>query len=105
MIPAMIRKSREARAEGRSPVELWGSGKVYREFLHVDDLAAASVFVMSLPRARLDEVTTPMSSHLNVGTGRDLTLEALGRAPRVLLEHGLKATYRWCLEHESRLRE
>ena len=142
VIPAMMRKFSEAKAEGRSPVELWGSGKVYREFLHVDDLAAASVFVMFLPRARLDEVTTPMSSHLNVGTGRDLTLKALagtikdivdypgeirwnpempdgtprkvmdigrlnalGWAPRVPLKQGLKATYRWYLEHESRLRE
>ncbi len=77
VIPAMLRKFHEARIAGRSPVELWGSGKVYREFLHVDDLASATVFVMSLPQARLNEAVTPMTSHLNVGTGEDLTLAAL----------------------------
>ena len=77
VIPAMIRKFHRARVEKRPSVELWGSGGVYREFLHVDDLAAASLFVMSLPKARLDELVTPMCSHLNVGSGRELTIREL----------------------------
>lgn len=77
VIPAMMRKLHEAKIAGRDMVELWGSGEARREFLHVDDLASAAVFVMSLPKERLDEAVEPMTSHLNVGTGDDLTIKAL----------------------------
>ncbi len=77
VIPAMMRKFREAKTENRASVELWGSGKAYREFMHVDDLASAALFVMGLPKERLDEVVVPMVSHLNVGPGEDLSIRRL----------------------------
>ncbi|MCC7258098.1 MAG: GDP-L-fucose synthase [Gammaproteobacteria bacterium] len=77
VLPALIRKFHEAKAAGAPEVEVWGSGTPRREFLHVDDLADACVFVMNLPKARLDAVTTPTCSHLNVGTGSDVTIREL----------------------------
>jgi GDP-L-fucose synthase len=77
VLPAMIRKFHEARVAGAGSVELWGSGTPRREFLHVDDLADACVFVMSLPKDRYASATRPMLSHLNVGTGTDVTIREL----------------------------
>lgn len=59
----------------KGEVILWGTGKAYREFLHVDDMAAASVFVMNLDKATYDANTEPMCSHINVGYGSDLTIK------------------------------
>jgi GDP-L-fucose synthase len=77
VLPAMIRRFHEAKAAGATSVELWGSGAPRREFLHVDDLAEACVFVMSLPKERYAAATQPMLSHLNVGTGTDVTIREL----------------------------
>jgi GDP-L-fucose synthase len=65
-----------ARAQfiGEPKVLLWGTGTPYREFLHVQDMAEASVFVMELDKATYDSVTQPMSSHINVGYGQDITI-------------------------------
>jgi GDP-L-fucose synthase len=79
VIPALLRRFHEAKAEGASSVTIWGTGQVYREFLHVDDMAAASVHVMELDKAIYDANTEPMLSHINVGTGEDCTIEALAR--------------------------
>jgi GDP-L-fucose synthase len=62
---------------GDAEVVIWGSGKPMREFLHVDDMAAASVFVMNLDDATYRENTQPMLSHINVGTGVDCTIREL----------------------------
>lgn len=59
---------------GEPKVLLWGTGTPYREFLHVQDMAEASVFVMELDKATYDSVTQPMSSHINVGYGQDITI-------------------------------
>ena len=60
-------------------VNIWGSGTPRREFLHVDDMAAASIFVMELPRETLQAHTRPMMSHINVGSGQEVTIrEAAG---------------------------
>jgi GDP-L-fucose synthase len=69
VIPALIRRFHEAKVSGAEQVVIWGSGKPCREFLYVDDMAKASVFVMELAKTQYDQVTEPMQSHLNVGFG------------------------------------
>lgn len=77
VIPALLRRFHEAAERGDSEVVAWGSGKPMREFLHVDDMAAASVHVMELDNAIYDQNTQPMLSHINVGTGEDCTIREL----------------------------
>jgi GDP-L-fucose synthase len=77
VIPAMMRRFHEAVASNQEQVVIWGSGKPMREFLHVDDMAAATVHVMELPKSTYDDVTEPMMSHINVGTGEDVTIREL----------------------------
>ena len=77
VIPAMIRKFHDARVSGSSTVTLWGTGKAMREFLYVDDMAAASLHVLKLPKERYHSATLPMLSHINVGTGVDVTIREL----------------------------
>lgn len=133
VLPALIRKFHDAKAAGRDEVVIWGSGAPRREFLHVDDLAAACVFLMS----HYNE-----SQHINVGTGEDLSirelaelvgsivypharlvfdaskpdgmprklldvsrLHALGWHPRIGLAEGIRSTYEWFLRHQAELRE
>jgi len=123
VLPALIRKCHEAKGRGDRSVEIWGSGKPLREFLHVDDLADAAVFLME---------SYSGESHVNVGVGKDLSiselahliqrvvefegeltfdatkpdgtprkllsverLQSLGWEPRIGLEDGIRATYRW----------
>ena len=66
-------------------VSIWGSGKVKREFLHVDDMAAASVFVMQLDQTNYQENTKPMLSHINVGTGEDVTIAELAQTVKAVV--------------------
>lgn len=133
VLPALIRKFHEAKLDGRHDVEVWGSGSPMREFLHVDDLADACLFLM---RHYSDH------SHINVGTGTDVTIrelaETVGRivhpsavlkwdtskpdgTPRKLmdssrihaigwkhqidLEPGIRSTYQWYLDHADQLNE
>ncbi len=77
VIPALLRRFHEATLRGDSEVIAWGSGTPMREFLHVDDMAAASIHVMELDKAIYDENTEPMLSHINVGTGVDCTIREL----------------------------
>ncbi len=77
VIPALLRKFHDAVTNNQPTVEVWGSGKAMREFLHVDDMAAASVHVMGLPLEKYQAVTEPMLSHINVGTGVDVTIREL----------------------------
>jgi GDP-L-fucose synthase len=130
VLPALIRRFHEAKVEGGDEVVLWGTGTPRREFLHVDDLADACVFLMR----RYDE-----TEHINVGTGSDLSirelaeqvagtvfpearirfdpdkpdgmpqklldvsrLHELGWRHRIELADGIRATYDWYLEHGSR---
>ena len=74
VIPALIRRFHEAKVSGASQVSIWGTGTPRREFLYVDDMAAASVFVMNLPLATYQAHTNPMCSHINVGFGSDVTI-------------------------------
>jgi nucleoside-diphosphate-sugar epimerase len=77
VLPALIRKFATAVATGAGEVEVWGTGTPRREFLHVDDLAEACRFVMGLPQAAYAGATLPMRSHLNVGTGTDVSIAEL----------------------------
>jgi len=80
VIPALIRRFHEAKVNNAPSVAIWGSGTPKREFLYVDDMAAASVFVMNLPKAVYDQHTSPMLSHINVGYGSDITIAELAQA-------------------------
>ena len=132
VLPALVRKFHDAKAEGRREVVVWGTGSARREFLHVDDLADACLFLMR----RYDA-----SEHVNVGTGEDLTirelaemvkdavhpdarlvfdaskpdgtpkklldvsrLHALGWRHRIGLREGIESSYRWFLENHDRAR-
>ena len=77
VIPALLLRFHEAVQRGDSEVVIWGSGTPRREFLHVDDMAAACVHVMELDEAVLRDHTRPMLSHINVGTGEDCTIREL----------------------------
>lgn len=77
VIPALLRRFHEARLANAPEVVAWGSGAPMREFLHVDDMAAASIFVMELDKATYEANTEPMLSHINVGTGVDCTIKQL----------------------------
>ncbi|WP_454776539.1 GDP-L-fucose synthase [Janthinobacterium tructae] len=77
VIPALLRRFHEATVAGDEEVVVWGSGTPMREFLHVDDMAAASIYVMNMDEAALKNVTQPMLSHINVGTGIDCTIREL----------------------------
>ena len=131
VLPALMRKFHEAKLAGRRSVTIWGSGDPRREFLHVDDLADACVFLMQRYSAQ---------GHINVGTGQDLTirelaemvrdvvhpqavlefdtskpdgmrrklldvsrLQALGWRHSIDLRHGIETTYAWFLQHEHQL--
>ncbi|MHB8974917.1 MAG: GDP-L-fucose synthase [Pirellulaceae bacterium] len=82
VIPAMIRKVHEANAAHAPSVTLWGTGKVRREFLHVDDLAIACLHVMGLSKPVYQSCTEPMLSQLNVGTGEDVSIRELAETVR-----------------------
>lgn len=77
VIPALIRRFHEAKVNNELTVTIWGTGTPHREFLYVDDMAAASVYVMNLDKSIYDEHTHPMLSHINVGVGHDLTIAEL----------------------------
>lgn len=77
VIPALLRRFHEATQRGDEEVVVWGSGTPMREFLHVDDMAAASVHVMNLDSSIYQQHTQPMLSHINVGTGQDCTIREL----------------------------
>ena len=80
VIPALIRRFHEAKVNNASEVVIWGTGTPRREFLYVDDMATASVFVMELDKALYEQQTTPMQSHINVGFGADITISELAQA-------------------------
>jgi GDP-L-fucose synthase len=79
VIPALIRRFHEAKMNNAPEVKIWGSGSPMREFLYVDDMAAASIFVMNLDKGIYDQHTEPMLSHINVGFGSDVSIKALAK--------------------------
>jgi GDP-L-fucose synthase len=79
VLPALIRKFHEAKERGKPSSEIWGSGSPRREFLHVDDLADACIFLMSLSDEIYESSVLPMLSHVNVGAGEDITILGLAK--------------------------
>lgn len=80
VLPALIRRFHEAKQRGQEEVLIWGTGTPRREFLHVDDMARASLFVLDLPKAQYDANTQPMLSHINVGCGSDISILELAQS-------------------------
>lgn len=80
VIPALIRRFHEAKIGNAAEVVIWGTGTPRREFLYVDDMAAASVFVMELNKTIYLQQTEPMQGHINVGSGSDITIAELSHA-------------------------
>ena len=77
VIPALIRRVHEAKSKSAPVVTIWGTGTPRREFLYIDDMAAACVHVMNLDQETYNASTTPMQSHINVGSGEDITIKEL----------------------------
>lgn len=77
VVPGLIRRFHEAKTLNSPTVSVWGTGKVRREFLYVDDMAAAGIFLMNLDNKIYQQQTSPMMSHINVGFGSDITIAEL----------------------------
>ena len=90
VIPALLRRFHDAVQENASKVVIWGTGNAMREFLHIDDMAAACVHVMNVPEETYKEKTDVMLSHVNVGTGVDCTIREL--AETIARVTGFKGT-------------
>jgi len=85
VIPALIRRFHEAKVNNEKNVVVWGSGKPRREFLHVNDMASASVYVMNLDKDTYDKNTKKMCSHINVGMGEDLSIGELAKTIKKII--------------------
>lgn len=77
VVPALIRRFHDAKINGLSEVSVWGTGNPMREFLYVDDMADASIFIMNIEKSIYERYTHPMQSHINVGTGKDCSIKYL----------------------------
>jgi GDP-L-fucose synthase len=77
VIPALIRKAHEGKLANSESITVWGTGNVLREFMHVDDMADACVHIMSLDNETYDSITKPMNSHINFGTGQEMSIREL----------------------------
>jgi GDP-L-fucose synthase len=90
VIPALMQRFHHAKINRLKEVKVWGSGKAMREFLYVDDMASASIFVLMLDKALYHENTKPMLSHINIGTGKDITIrEVAEKMARVIGYDGI----------------
>ncbi len=79
VIPALMRRFHEAVIGKQNDVMIWGSGNPYREFLHVDDMATACIHIMDLPHKTYSQATSPELSHINIGTGQDISIAQLAQ--------------------------
>jgi GDP-L-fucose synthase len=93
VIPALIRRFHEAKINKLPEVLIWGTGTPRREFLYVDDMAAASVFVMELAKNTYTNHTEPMQGHINVGYGSDITIAELAKAVGEAVDYKGKITF------------
>jgi GDP-L-fucose synthase len=79
VIPALIRKFHDAKINRKKTIKIWGTGKAKREFLYVDDLARASTHVMNLSKNKYKKIISNRSSHINIGSGYDLSIKELAK--------------------------
>jgi len=85
VIPSLMRRFHEAKINNNSEVVVWGSGNAMREFLYVDDMAVASLFVLELDEKIYKTNTKPMLSHINVGTGKDITIREMAEIMKIVV--------------------
>ena len=93
VIPALIQRFHKAKANNDAEVVVWGSGNVMREFLYVDDMAEASLFVLELDEQTYKANTQPMLSHINVGTGKDVTIREMAETIKLVVGYEGKLTF------------
>lgn len=93
VIPALMRRFHQAKEDGDAEVEVWGSGNAMREFLYVDDMAEASLFVLELDRESYIANTKPLLSHINVGTGKDISIREMAETMREVVGFEGKLTF------------
>ena len=93
VIPALMRRFHEAKINNDAEVIVWGTGNAKREFLYVDDMAAASLFVLELDKRIYHDNTKPMLSHINIGTGIDLTIREMAETMKEVIGFGGKLAF------------
>ena len=93
VIPGLIYRFHQAKINNSSRVTIWGTGKPKREFLYVDDMARAAIHVMSMDKKKHDKLTSPMLSHINLGTGEDFTIRELAENIREVTNYKGKINF------------
>tara|TARA_B100000795_G_scaffold269942_1_gene261255 strand:+ start:5624 stop:6580 length:957 start_codon:yes stop_codon:yes gene_type:complete len=93
VIPGLIRRFHDAKVNNDYEVKVWGSGNALREFLYVDDMADASLFVLELNKKTYDSNTKPMNSHINVGTGKDITIKEVAQTIKKIVGYKGKLSF------------
>jgi GDP-L-fucose synthase len=93
VIPALMRRFHEAKVNKDAEVVVWGTGNAMREFLYVDDMAAASLFVLELDEETYQANTKPMLSHINVGTGVDITIREMAETMKEVVGYKGKIVF------------
>ncbi len=93
VIPALIRRFHEGKKNKQKEIVVWGTGMAMREFLYVDDMAAASVYAMNLELSKYQEYTKPMLSHINIGTGTDCSIRELAETVAKVVKYNGKIKF------------
>ena len=93
VIPALMRRFHEAKVNNDAEVVVWGTGNAMREFLYVDDMAEASLFVLELDKQTYQANTLPMLSHINVGTGKDVTIREMAETMKQVIGYEGNLTF------------
>jgi len=93
VIPALMSRFHEAKINNDAEVVVWGTGKAMREFLYVDDMVEASLFVLELDEHTYKDNTQPMLSHINVGTGKDTTIREMAETMKRVVGYQGKLTF------------
>jgi GDP-L-fucose synthase len=93
VIPGLMRRFHKAKVNNDTEVVVWGSGNAMREFLYVDDMAAASLYVFEIDEEAYKANTKPMLSHINLGTGKDVTIRELAETMKKIVGYKGKITY------------
>jgi GDP-L-fucose synthase len=93
VIPALMQRFHQAKVNNDDEVVVWGTGNAMREFLYVDDMAQASLFVLELDEKTYKANTQPMLSHINVGTGKDTTIREMAETMRQVVGYEGKLTF------------
>ena len=93
VIPGLIDRFHQAKISNLTSVTIWGTGNPKREFLYIDDMARASIFLMNIDKKAYDQCTSPMGSHINVGSGKDLSIKELAEIIRDVVGYKGKISF------------